>query len=138
MKTKITKTILILLTLTGLGISIYLTNYKLKLNNPTTPNLMCAFEGCDIVQQSKYSEVFGIPMGVFGAIYYMGLLTLILLKKNKLIPLALFMGILFSSYLTYLEAFVINAYCGWCLTSFGIIVLATLVYFIDQRKKLPE
>jgi uncharacterized membrane protein len=36
-------------------------------------------------------------------------------------------GTLFSLYLTYLEAFVIEAICAWCLTSAVVITLLLLV-----------
>ena len=86
---------------------------------------------CDEVTTSKYSVVFGIPLAIFGILFYLSILTsAFLYKKNggrKTLRVlwgwaALGFGV--SLYLTYLQALVLHAYCPLCLTS------ATLSAFI--------
>ncbi len=118
----------------GLAVSIYLTVIEIT----SIPAICGPIGDCNTVQQSPYSRVFGvIPVGVFGALGYLAILAAWLWgkfssgKMAAYMPLAIFgmgiFGALFSVYLTYLELFVINAVCIWCLTSAVIITLLMLV-----------
>lgn len=126
---------MLVLSVVGIAISSYLAYAKLT-SNP----LICAGnQGCNTVQNSEYSTILGIPLGIFGMAYYFILFTLIytdseIIKKYKSISLWIIWGILFSSYLTYLEAFVIEAYCIWCLGSFFNILLIGFIYFTFGTK----
>ena len=59
---------------------------------------------------------------VFSAVWR-GVMLLIAALSGSFVPV--FFGVLFSSYLTYLEPFVIGATCLWCLTS-ALILTAML------------
>ncbi|GAB4531378.1 MAG: hypothetical protein Kow0063_10570 [Anaerolineae bacterium] len=118
-----------LLTLGGMGVSAYLTWAHLA-----NQSVACGqSQDCDIVQQSVYSEVGGIPVALLGLLAYTALFVLSLLygrlpqPLDDYIPLAIFgislIGVLYSAYLTYLELFVIYAICRWCVTS-AIIITA--------------
>ena len=89
---------------------------------------------CNTVQQSKYAMLFGvIPVGVLGFFGYIAILTawLFTQPENGLLSdvatMAIFgmttFGTIFSTYLTFLEPFVIGATCAWCLTSAVIITV---------------
>jgi len=43
-------------------------------------------------------------------------------------------GVVFSGWLTYLELFVINAICIWCVTSACIVAIMFLVSIADLRE----
>ena len=84
--------------------------------------------GCDTVQHSKYSVLFGVlKVGYLGLVGYVGILAAWLMWQfgpqslKKLSVLALWgmcvFGVLFSIYLTSLEPFVIGATCMWCISS---------------------
>ncbi len=118
----------------GLGVAIYLMVIEIT----SIPAICGPIGDCNTVQQSPYSRVFGvIPVGVLGALGYLGILAAWLwgkISSGKLaayMPLAIFgmgiFGTLFSVYLTYLELFVIKAVCIWCLSSAVIITLLMLV-----------
>lgn len=89
---------------------------------------------CNTVQQSEYARLFGIlPIGVLGLVGYLAILAAWWLANFGpekfqnwaafgLVGMALF-GVLFSTYLTFLEPFVIGASCAWCLTSAVIMIL---------------
>jgi uncharacterized membrane protein len=43
-------------------------------------------------------------------------------------------GVLFTAWLNYLEAFVINAWCEWCLGSAAMVSILFLLAFLDWRE----
>jgi uncharacterized membrane protein len=127
-----TSVALLLTVLVGLGISGYTAYAALA-----EVELMCGpLGGCSAVQESEYSKLFGIPMGVLGLIGYSVILVTWLIARY-LSPqgggwywlpwaVALF-GVLFSLRLTSLEHFVIGATCLWCL---GSAVSITVVLWL--------
>ncbi len=100
--------------------------------------------GCDTVTTSKYSYIGPVPIAVLGALYYLTMVVLFLLaidtKDDKwaaaAFKLSIF-GFLFSIYLVSLQAFVLHAYCVYCMgsaltstTLFGLAAYAkTKKYF---------
>jgi uncharacterized membrane protein len=92
---------------------------------------------CNTVQQSAYARLFGVlPIGVLGMAGYAVILVawgIARRPRGRWSDLALaglwvmsLAGTLFSTYLTFLEPFVIGATCAWCLTS--AILMAALVW----------
>ncbi len=80
--------------------------------------------GCETVLTSNYATFWGIPIALLGAIFYVVLLIGLLLfvqTRNKfltdLLLLATTIGLLVAGYLVYLQAFVIHAFCQYCLAS---------------------
>ncbi len=93
--------------------------------------------GCDTVQHSKFSILFGVlPVGVLGLLGYVGILASWLawqfgpqaLRKTAVLALwgMCIFGVLFSIYLTSLEPFVIGATCMWCISSAVMLMLLLL------------
>ena len=122
-KPKVSRDLLIaILSVFGIGVSLYLTYIKVSASS-----VACGFGECGVVQASKYAEFLGIPVAMFGVLYYFTLLVLNTSKKARLFDIALIWGILFSSYLTYIELFVLEAICGWCVVSFLNILVITFV-----------
>lgn len=106
----------------------------------------CAIlKGCDRVLASPYAVVGGnIPLALIGMAYYFLLLILALLylqNKNKNAAFLFFglsaLGFLFSIWLTYLQFFVINALCLYCLSSavFTTILFALGAYALFKLKR---
>jgi uncharacterized membrane protein len=116
-----------LLTLAGIGVSAYLT--YLKITNNT---IACNLGECGAVQNSKYSEMFGIPVALLGLLYYLSLLVLLWSKFKKGVQLWALWGLIYSSYLTILELFVLKVICGWCVISFVIIIIINLLVFKED------
>ncbi len=128
-----------LLALAGLGVSGYLAWTHLA-----NQAIACGgSQDCDIVQQSAYSAVLGIPVALLGMLAYATLLALLFLRGrlpeawDAYIPLAIFgislIGVLYSAYLTYLEIYVIYAICRWCVSSAVIITAIFLLSLPDLR-----
>jgi len=92
--------------------------------------------GCEKVQKSDYAKFLGIPLPVLGLFGYLSILVSLLLRSEigKMLTafLSLF-GFGFSLYLTYLELFVIDAICQWCVTS---AVLMTVVMVLALIRAL--
>jgi len=91
---------------------------------------------CDIVNRSTYSAVLGVPVALIGIVGYLSLLALATLYRTKaetpaMLLLASIAGLGFALYLTYIEGFVLAAWCILCLTSLamisGIAVLSCLL-----------
>lgn len=80
-------------------------------------DLVCGLTSCGVVNTSKYAIFLGIPVSFWGLGFYLLVISLILLKKRALLFVLTTLGLLFSIYLTYLEAFVIKAWCQWCILS---------------------
>ncbi len=93
------------------------------------------FKGCDTVTNSVYASIFGIPVALLGAIFYLTWLILIIwyldrggeaIKKN-LIWLGS-AGFLFSIYFVGVQALVIKAFCLYCLIS---ALTSTLLFILS-------
>jgi uncharacterized membrane protein len=96
--------------------------------------------GCESVLSSSYSEFYGIPVSLFGSVFYFLILlgtSLYFFEGKKEIflrfPLLLTpFGFLASLWFVYLQAFVIKSFCQYCLvsafTSTALFVMAFLVF----------
>lgn len=109
----------------------------------------CTTNGCEIVLTSKFSTIFGIPMALFGSLFYLSviILCLLIITNFKEVFLKLFYllagwGFVFSLFLLALQAFVIHSFCQYCLlscaTSTGIAVLALLSFRKEKGLKTQE
>jgi uncharacterized membrane protein len=95
---------------------------------------------CNVVLNSVYSELFGIPIAYLGLLTYLVLGTLLLLESRvtflqdngRIITfgIALFAWV-FSMYLVYLQFFVLQSLCQWCLTHEAIM---TVLFFVITRR----
>ena len=104
-----------LLCLGGLGIAGYLTYVHYAEIDP-----VCSTGGCERVQASEYSEIAGVPVALLGLVGYaaIGLSLLARGDVGRALTAALAIaGFGFSLYLTYLELWVIDAICQWCVAS---------------------
>lgn len=114
-----------ILAVIGLGIAGYLTYVHYFALEP-----LCLTGGCEQVQTSKYSELMGIPVALLGVIGYLLILGSLFMRGDlgRLLGLIFaFIGLGYSLYLTYLELFVIDAICQWCVASAIILVIITVI-----------
>lgn len=113
-----------ILVLVGLGVAGYLTWVHYEGISP-----VCTTGGCERVQASSYSEIGGIPVALLGLIGYVGIGISLLVPGDLgrgLTFLLTLIGFGFSIYLTYLELFVIDAICQWCVAS-AVVMTALLI-----------
>jgi uncharacterized membrane protein len=122
----------------GLAIAGYLSFVELRNEAPS-----CAIaKGCEIVANSPYSRINGIPVAVFGVLLSIALLVLALAWWRTNRPGLLlahyslsFVGVAFEGYFTYLELFVIGAVCMWCaLYAVSLLLRFLLVVAVWMRR----
>jgi uncharacterized membrane protein len=122
------------LALAGLGVAGYLAYVE-----AAGVAAVCGPVGdCNAVQASPYAKLFGVlPMGLLGGAGYVAILLAWGAGRwgrgvlAQLAPLALFgmslFAVLYSMYLTYLELYIIQAVCAWCLSSAAIVTMIMLI-----------
>ncbi len=85
--------------------------------------------GCSEVLSSSYATIRGIPTAAFGAVAYFVVFSLGVLIAYGYVRLrgllALTVGLMFlaSLYFLYLQAFVLHAFCPFCLLSAALTFL---------------
>ena len=111
--------IIIFLAAVGAGILVYLTYVSFTQNQS-----FCDISkevSCDIVVNSLYSKVFGIPVSVLGLFYFLAVLFLAVFNKKesvfKVVFILTLLSIFPSLYLTFTEIFFIKSICLLCETS---------------------
>jgi len=98
---------------------------------------------CEVVNTSRYSELFGIPVALLGAFTYLCVgLSSMLIWRGVLADYAArvqfflaMMGIAVSAYLTAIELFVLHAICPWCVSSAIFITLIGIVSLWTLRDR---
>jgi len=133
--------VIAILSLIGLFVALYLLSHSLGI----TGSLMCGVGDCAAVQASEYGKIAGIPTSAFGAVGYLALVVVALAGVQPGLvdarPVAMLLtagatvGFLASVYFTYLEAFVIHAWCQWCVIS-AILMTLNFVAIIPEVRKL--
>lgn len=127
-----------LLSLCGLFIATYLLLHRIGV----VGTLECGADGgCSVVQGSRWAVFLGIPVpawgvGGYGLLFGTALAAVQPALADSRRLAALLFGLsafafAFSLYLTALEAFVIHAWCRWCLASAAV---ATAIFLLA----LPE
>jgi len=133
---------LIALSLIGLADAIYLTYIKLAADG-----ICVAGEGCEIVNTSVYSQIYGIPVAVLGGLAYVAMLVVLLLEPGNeffefngpLIVLGIsIFGVLYSAYLTYLELYVIRAICEFCVLSAVVLTFMLILSAARMQRTLKS
>ncbi|MEK6844735.1 MAG: vitamin K epoxide reductase family protein [Nanoarchaeota archaeon] len=91
--------------------------------------------GCNAVQNSKYSYLFGISNSIYGTFIFL-ILSMITFSqiqkpiKNKqlLINSAVILGFIVAIYFIFIQIFIIKAFCKYCLViDFSLIIAFFLV-----------
>lgn len=102
-----------------------------------TPIPCSILNGCDTVTKSIYATVFGVPISLLGALYYLVLFMLVLVyldsEKTKFFLWAsrlTWTGFLVSVVLVFLQIFVIKALCLYCL---GSALTSTALFVLGMR-----
>jgi len=91
-------------------------------------------EGCEQVLTSAYAVIGGIPVALGGAIFYLlvliGLFAYLEGKNEKLLRYSLILtgiGFLSTLYFLFIQAFVLKAFCLYCL---GSAISSTLLFVL--------
>ena len=85
---------------------------------------------CGKVLHSSYATLLGVPLAMYGLLYF---LFLLLIFKTKYFKYMIIFGLLFSSYLLFIQIYVLHAICLYCTLS-GLINL--LLFLVTWPSKL--
>lgn len=130
----------------GAVVTAYLTAVKLG-----GGEAICPVSGCDVVLNSPWATVFGLPLSLFGFLGYFSMMVFAVAplffnspeqkrfcsKLENWTGLLLFMGgtamMVFSVYLMYLLAYEIKAACTYCIAS-AVLSLSLFILAIIGRE----
>jgi uncharacterized membrane protein len=122
----------------GLAVAGYLSVVHLQ---GATPVCLSGGGGCEAVAESRYADLVGIPVAVWGVLGYALLLASALGRSDLArvggVALAL-AGAGFSAYLTYVELWVIDAVCQWCVVSAVLMSLLVATTVLRLHAGLQE
>jgi len=117
------------LALVGLADAIYLTVEHL-----TGRSVRCTVTGgCSEVLGSPYATVLGYPLALYGALAYFTAFSLATLaafgSERAAQLLAVLVALMFATtlWLLYLQAFVLEAFCQYCLLSAAVTTLLVVI-----------
>lgn len=123
--------VIALLALVGLFVALYLWAHNAGLTGP----IVCGVGDCGTVQSSPYAKIGPVPVSAIGVVGYLAMMSLSFAgiqpsqRDSRVIGGLLLagatFGVLFSGYLTYLEAAVINAWCQYCVAS---AIIMTMIF----------
>jgi uncharacterized membrane protein len=90
---------------------------------------------CDIVNRSEYSTLMGIPVAGIGVVGYGLLFVLSAFYRSRAetptrLMVAALLGLGFTLYLTYIEAYVLDTWCILCLSSLALIAVITILAMV--------
>jgi uncharacterized membrane protein len=138
---------ILVLAFCGLADAAYLTEHVLS-----GTAVICNVQGlsdCNTIIGSQYSRLFGIPLAELGVFFYALLFIFAALEifvfhrfLRRVIQVFSVGGMVASVYFVLLQAFVIRAFCVYCLTSavitFFILVFASVIEPIRPKEEVPS
>lgn len=116
----------LIISILGIVNTLYLIYHALR-----KTDVYCLFfpkEWCQKVQHSKYSKTMGIPNPYLGFGMLTAIAVLLYFYSTGVLPSWPAMGLitfgfLFSLYFFYIQAFIIRAFCTWCVLSAVVFTL---------------
>jgi uncharacterized membrane protein len=104
-------------------------------------HLACGLGGCERVNTSKWSIFVGAPVAAWGVGFYVTTFIVAVVGTSAryaqrpgvsyLLAAMSLVGVVFSAWLTYLELYVIDAICKYCVSSAVIVTLIFIVSVAD-------
>ena len=120
--------------LAGLADSVYLT-----IHHYTAEPVPCSvITGCEQVLTSSYAEMFGVPTAAFGIAAYLLAFILACLtafgNRRMWTPFGALVVVMaiFTGWLIYLQGYVIEAFCQFCLLSAATTFTLLLIYLASK------
>lgn len=100
---------------------------------------------CYAVQTSQYETTFGIKNAYLGFFIFsiMAILTFLHIKtpsknKKQIITLGIIAGTIFALYFLYLQFFVLNAMCKYCMViDIGMLMNLGIIILWKEKQQIP-
>lgn len=133
----------------GLALAGLVDAMVLTIEHYTRKGLPCTFTGgCERVLTSRFSEIAGQPIALLGVVFYGVVLYLVVhsianrepLPKKFLLGWST-LGLISSLGLTFIQAFVIRAWCQYCLLSAltsTLIFVFAIIYWRSGKLKQEQ
>jgi uncharacterized membrane protein len=125
-----------LVSLVGLADSIYL-----AVEHLSGRSVRCTIvKGCSEVLSSPYASFRGVPLALIGAVAYFTVFSLATLAAfqyrwaGRVLMFVVGGMFLTTLWLVYLQAFVIKAYCQFCLLSALVTLVLSVLVFLAGRE----
>ena len=138
MKESLARWALFILSFLGIADSAYLAQGELRGILPSC--LSNNINGCQVVAKSVYAHLFGIPLGIYGLVFYIAIFALVMwsfFMTRKLLTRTLriisTIGVLVSIVLFFVQLSLINAFCLYCEVSAVLTVLIFIVAWLPIR-----
>ncbi|MDP2816213.1 MAG: vitamin K epoxide reductase family protein [Rectinemataceae bacterium] len=135
--------LILILSFIGIADSWYLYQSAIT-DSALSCDLGSGLDGCNIVAQSAYSRLFGIPLGLYGVGFFA--LTFILAASlsvvstrrlyQVLLTVSVF-GVVASAVFVFIQFALIKALCIYCIASAGIAVLIFGLSWTLWKRFLP-
>jgi len=112
---------------------------KFYFGNKLLTNFDCS-DGCDSVMMSSYSLIFGLPVPLYGLVYFLGLTLIFILHQKKslsknIVFACLAPGLGFAGYCLYVLYYVLQLNCKFCLLSHSLLFIFAIVFFLKSKQK---
>jgi uncharacterized membrane protein len=116
----------------GIGIAAYLVHAHYA-----GTAIACATGGCETVQQSRYAEIFGVPVALLGLFAFAGILATLLRSDTAGRAAAVTLsvsGVIFAAYLFVAQVAAIHAICQWCIASDVVLTVIAGLTLVRARR----
>jgi uncharacterized membrane protein len=121
----------LLLVLALMGLATSVAALREHYNTGTSPCSINDVWDCGVVNHSPYSLFGGVPVAVIGIGGYALLAALAGKKSWRLLLAVALIGLVFSLYLTHIEATVLGVWCIYCVISLAVISLISVAALIQ-------
>lgn len=124
----------------GMAITAYLTGVAWW---DAAPAFCSAGSSCDLIAQSRWSRVLGLPLAFWGFLLYAVIAFIAYrpiapMKRWKRLWSVSLIGLVLSLYFTAVGALELNAYCIWCLVSLCTLAAIFVVNAVRRPPSAPE
>src|SRR3989338_769152 len=129
-------------------VGLFVSTYLLIVYVTGGPIVCGAVRGWEIVRASTWATSFGVPRPLLGVIFYTAIIALLVWRAvyphtrarfaYHLSMLAVAVGFIESSFLTFVQWLDIKAFCIWCLTSAAMATILFIVAWWDRKDPLED
>jgi uncharacterized membrane protein len=127
---------ILVLAFLGIANAAYLAQHELA-GTPLICNIQ-NLSGCNTVAASPYANIWGIPVAVYGVIFYAVIFAIAALELfifdrflRRVIQILTVIGVIAELGFTFIQVYLIQALCVYCLTSaaimFFILLFASII-----------
>jgi vitamin-K-epoxide reductase (warfarin-sensitive) len=129
---------ILIVLLSALGAIVSALALQVHYSNKLEPCDINAHWDCGIVNHSRYSMIFGVPVAAVGIAGYLLIGVLALLRKRELTFAAALAGLCYALYLSHVEDSILQVWCLYCVISqciIALIVVFTAILLAGGRKQ---